>query len=544
MESPARQSLSSLMGGLNEAVRRWGDALVILAAAAVYLATLPTGTGFAGDTAKFQFIGYHFGTPHETGYPLYVILNAAWTHIVPVGSLAFRANLLSAVFAVGTLVTLLVTLRHLRVPMPARILAVGVFAVTPTFWLHAVIAEVYTLHILLIALASYFILRWHDERDTRWFALFALTYSVSFGNHGTTLFLLPALVYLVWQTDPRAFIDRRNLLIVGASILLASSLYLYIIFRTMDPGTAYLEMKAGSVSEFLYFAGGGQFTERMFRYAWNWAAFVMIPFFVNLLIREYTVFLPLVVAGFFLIPRPVVGVYFVLGFVSFYSFAAVYEIPDIYVYLIPAYYFFAIFLAFGTGALLRRWAAHRGRIMTVLAAAVVLAAWLSGGEIADQVGDAEREEAVQILSVAGQKSIIATYSYHYAMFLSYYTIGEGREASDSVFVYFVHDNDAHELSIFSFLQPLIRYVREGEPLFLPAERKSVPPGLDVYFLAKEHIMPSSRMRSMAELQPEFFRAGMQKTVYAPTRSMLESSGIRMDSVSSGLYRLVARPAED
>jgi hypothetical protein len=59
-------------------------ALATLAIA--YRATLLTGIG-TGDTAKFQYIGRVLGTPHSTGHPLFILLNAVFVRLAPVALL-------------------------------------------------------------------------------------------------------------------------------------------------------------------------------------------------------------------------------------------------------------------------------------------------------------------------------------------------------------------------------------------------------------------------------------------------------------------------
>ena len=52
---------------------RRSDALVALGvggfALTVYAVTLLPGTGYSGDTAKWQMLGVVGGVPHATGYP-------------------------------------------------------------------------------------------------------------------------------------------------------------------------------------------------------------------------------------------------------------------------------------------------------------------------------------------------------------------------------------------------------------------------------------------------------------------------------------------
>lgn len=80
------------------------DALIAgalaLATLCLYLATLLPDVG-AGDIAEFQRAAPTLGLPHPTGYPLYMILGWLWSHLPLGGTMAWRMNLLSAVFARG-----------------------------------------------------------------------------------------------------------------------------------------------------------------------------------------------------------------------------------------------------------------------------------------------------------------------------------------------------------------------------------------------------------------------------------------------------------
>src|SRR3954454_23607172 len=78
-------------------------AMVFVLAFAVYVKTLLPGVS-VGDWAEMQWIPAQLGIPHPTGYPLYVLLGKAFS-LVPIGSLGFRAELLSAVAAAGSAAT-------------------------------------------------------------------------------------------------------------------------------------------------------------------------------------------------------------------------------------------------------------------------------------------------------------------------------------------------------------------------------------------------------------------------------------------------------
>src|SRR5690348_13211180 len=77
--------------------------LVGIGTLALYVLTLRPDVGGIEDAPKFQFVGYVLGTAHSPGYPLYVLL----THVfdkLPIGTIAYRVNLFSAVMAAAACV--------------------------------------------------------------------------------------------------------------------------------------------------------------------------------------------------------------------------------------------------------------------------------------------------------------------------------------------------------------------------------------------------------------------------------------------------------
>src|SRR5438093_4180433 len=72
-------------------------ALVGMATLGVYLATLSPTIG-GGDGGELVTVGYVLGVAHPPGFPLYTLL-AKLATLLPVGTVAWRVNLLSAVCA-------------------------------------------------------------------------------------------------------------------------------------------------------------------------------------------------------------------------------------------------------------------------------------------------------------------------------------------------------------------------------------------------------------------------------------------------------------
>lgn len=210
-----------------------GDYLVALfcglAAFAVYWRTLgPTITG--EDSGELVTAAWSLGIAHPPGYPLWCMIGHCFTWL-PLGTVAWRVNLVSAVFAAGTvsLVSLLIALlTRNRLSALAGALAL---AFSLEFWSQAVIAEVYTLNAFFIALCLLLFWRWQATRNDRYLYAFALCYGLSLTNHNTMLLLGPLFMIAAFAADwPRPRWKTYALLTVLA--LSGTLIYFYLLLRS------------------------------------------------------------------------------------------------------------------------------------------------------------------------------------------------------------------------------------------------------------------------------------------------------------------------
>ncbi len=109
-------------------------------------------------------------------------------------------------------------------------------------WSYSLVAEVYTLNALFTAILVFCLVSWINTRKELFFYLAAFSYAISFGNHLTMIGLLPAFGYAVWVVDRKIFINPKKIGIIVIFVLIGFSQYGYIIWRTNDPTTAFLEM--------------------------------------------------------------------------------------------------------------------------------------------------------------------------------------------------------------------------------------------------------------------------------------------------------------
>jgi transmembrane protein TMEM260 (protein O-mannosyltransferase) len=192
---------------------RWGAALPGVAVAALvgvlYSRTLaPTVLRYGGadtlDSAMLQAGVSVLGIGHPTGYPTYMMLTHLFTYL-PVGDPAYRANLASAAYGVAAVfVVYLVGLRLSRRAVAAAAGALA-FGLSEVFWSQAVIAEVYTLEALLVALVLLVLLLWRELQEDRYLLLAALLVGLSLTHHLTSVLLVPAALAFVFVVDRGAF---------------------------------------------------------------------------------------------------------------------------------------------------------------------------------------------------------------------------------------------------------------------------------------------------------------------------------------------------
>ena len=206
-------------------------ASVALTAFVVYLRTLFPGLVVGGDSsAKFQYIGSVLGTPHAPGYPLYMLVWSCFAHL-PIGSLAWRINAMSAFFSAATAflsVLILVRLGVRRAVAAATALAL---AFGLAVWAYAVRAEVSALAGALIALLLFCAIQWQASRRERDLYLMVGVFALSLGNHLTVTTLVPGLLGFVLLTDRKA-IRLRTVLVSALIVVAGLAQYGFIVLRT------------------------------------------------------------------------------------------------------------------------------------------------------------------------------------------------------------------------------------------------------------------------------------------------------------------------
>lgn len=374
---------------------------------AVYVRTLRPSFNWL-DNSELITAAYHLGIGHNPGYPTFVIIGHIFSWL-PIGSIAYRLNLMAAVL--GSLAVVLLFMLCLRVTRSrvASALAALTIAFSYTFWDLTTEAEVYTLHACFVLAALLLLLRWRDAGSERslyaaWFVV-----GVSLGNHALTALMIPALATLVVMERGWRHLWPRRILACAGALLAGAAVYLYIPLRAMANPPPQVNnphnlkafwqlLTARGCRQLMFCMGAVEVALRGLGFLRHsvrelgplgMAAALLGASIALRADRKLSICLALLLA---------LDVFYAIN----------YDIFDIYTYFLPAYLVLAIFMAVGLrrilpwGEKVLRWLqmgrqqalTPRRRVALVAALLTYLPAWVFGANFAlvDASNDREAED--------------------------------------------------------------------------------------------------------------------------------------------------------
>jgi hypothetical protein len=313
-----------------------GGSVCAAAVLSLYLATLAPGLLAVRDSPAFQFVGRVLGVPHQPSYPFYVLLSYAFSY-VPIGSLAYRMNLLSAVLGAATSVALYLACRTLRVSVMLAVAVAVSAAAGPLVWSQSVIAEVYTLETLLLLCAILAWLHWRDSRSAGTFYAAVFLCGLLFAHHTNDVLFAPGLVLFVWCVDRRWLLRPGTLARAAFLLILAFTPYALILIRTMQ-GAPYVLEPAHGLGDLVRIATGMGYRENVFPFSLREVFHARVPLAASILWGELTAvgcLAATVGISRLLWTRHPLGLALVAGSGLQLAFLLNYDIPDIAVFFIP-----------------------------------------------------------------------------------------------------------------------------------------------------------------------------------------------------------------
>ena len=226
----------------------------------LYWATLAPSVVF-GDPSEYTLVPHVWGIVHPPGYAFMTLLVRLWQTIVPVGTIAYRTNLLSATTAAGIGVAVYLAVQLLLSNLQSLIsnrksqisslqssifqalpalLAATVLLVSADFWQHAIHTNAHIVTTAFAAASLLTLLRWRTTQDDRWLFVFGILTGLGVTQHPLTVFGFPAYTAFIISVRPRILSDWRTLAKLLLTALLGLTPWLYFPIRAaQQPAPAF-----------------------------------------------------------------------------------------------------------------------------------------------------------------------------------------------------------------------------------------------------------------------------------------------------------------
>ena len=200
----------------------------------IYISAL-CPTIYTRDNPDVVTAALTWGIPHPPGYPLYTILGNIFSKL-PIGSLPFRVNLMSALFSALTIYIIYLIIFKLTKKILPALLGATILAFSYNYFLQSLAADFLSLNNLLVSLEILLILIWRETKSFKILYLFSLTAGLAFSHHQISFLVVPAFLYLIFITDRKVFLNWKIASKLIGFFLLGLLPYLYLPIRaSMNP---------------------------------------------------------------------------------------------------------------------------------------------------------------------------------------------------------------------------------------------------------------------------------------------------------------------
>lgn len=339
--------------------------LVFVVTWCLYAYTAAPGTIY-GDPSEYQFIPAIWGIAHPPGYAFYTLLAGVWQRLLPVGTVAFRTNLLAGAAGAWTVsrVVLMIfsVLRRIEnidrktTTMIALIMG-AVLAISPDLWQHSIHANAHVVSVALTSTQLWLLIRWSEKHKNVFLFTFAFFCGIGVTHHPITIWGIPAYSLYILLEQP-SFIKKPKIVfsfIIFGILGLTPLLYYVIRSPNVSFGPTDMRTWAG----FLRHATAQGLRVNLFHYGLSdqlerWTVFI------SLLRLQYALpFLLCLVIGCVLLlkKRFKVGYLFIVYLLGHLAFT-MNSVQDVMAYLLNVFMALAIPMAYGCAVILDWW---RGR---------------------------------------------------------------------------------------------------------------------------------------------------------------------------------------
>lgn len=231
-----------------------------------------------GDPTEYTFVAHVLGIAHPPGYAFMTVVHRFFQTIIPVGTVAWRSHLVSALVGAGMVTALFTMVRVLlshvaarvgyqlrpNLPLMGALLTAVVVSTSPNFWQHAIHANPHLITAGFLAVNLCLLTLWgvgeqerkreREEEKSRPYSLaLLLTFSLSTGlgvvHHPLTVFAFPAYALFILWLWPGIWRAWRVWLGMLGMAGLGLALFLYYPLRS--PHTAVGPTSMNTLNGFL-----------------------------------------------------------------------------------------------------------------------------------------------------------------------------------------------------------------------------------------------------------------------------------------------------
>ena len=289
-----------------------------------------------GSFTKIPF-GDCMGFVLEIEKEKFVFSTSTYAHFLFTNSLVFLKQIFSSVeskeigrwftifFGASTVFLVFKCIHEITKNDFSSVIGSFVFGFGFSFWRNAEIVEIYTFNTFLVGSFVYFSLKYYNKRQIRFFYLASIILGISLWNHIQNILLIPGFLYLVFLSKNSK--QRVNSILIFALFVLG--LFAVPIIVGENPKTVFSSTKGHEIAFSDFFKKIGFTVFYLFYNFWFFVLFGLFGIWKMLKDdRRIAVFLLTLII-------PVAG------------FSTFFEVSDRYVFFLPAYFVFVIFIGFG-----------------------------------------------------------------------------------------------------------------------------------------------------------------------------------------------------
>jgi hypothetical protein len=430
----------SLPRALGSNSKPWAGISLFLLTFLVYLKTLAPGV-YGFDSAELATGVFAQGIVHPPGYPLYLLLGKLFT-LLPIRDVAYRLNLMSAVFASLTVLLLYLAIGNIVENRFAAWVSAFLFAVSNYFWQMALVAEVYTPLTAFLAGDLLLLSLWRKTGSKKYLLAFSFLYGLTLTMHTSGVLFVPAFAWLVLG-KPRW--KRSHWPLAGLMFLLflaGLTPYAYLSLRaSADPAIDYSRVYSGidltTLPGLWWLVSGKAYSFFVFAYTWQELPAELLRFATYLWRNYLGIGAILGAAGIAWLWRksPAWTLGLLLMFAANAIFYVNYRVMDKDTMFLPAYLIWAVFVAGGISlvdksieqalelGLPETWLKNVGRILPVTF--ILLGLILNWRWVDLSKTDSFAVFAEELLSGAAPHAVVIA-PWSSAVVLEYYQVVEGQ----------------------------------------------------------------------------------------------------------------------